>query len=333
MRKSAALVLVLPLLLCGCRQDVPASEKRTAEMMGTFVSVTVYDADAAQRQDALDAVFARAEALEQVLSPTIGDSELCRLNAAACDQPVTVSADLAAVLDAALFYQAQSGGALDCTLGGLIDLWGIGTDHPRVPAPAEIAPFLPDGSPRIQWDGRQVAFSEDSVQLHFGAVAKGYIADEMKKTLADCGMESALIVLGGNVHTLGTKPDGSPWEIAVTDPFTEGAIAGSLHVSGESVVTSGDYERYFEENGVRYHHILDPADGFPADSGLASATIIADSSLACDALSTAVFVLGPEAGMTLIESLPDTECILIETDGMLRLSSGMEAYDFAEVTP
>ncbi len=334
MYRRFCLIALLPLLFCGCGRDAANTPvKCTAEMMGTFVTVTLYGENPDSLRQAADAALDRAAELEQMLSPTIPDSELCYVNAHAVEAPVSVSPEFAEVLDAAIGYNICSDGALDCTMGRLIALWSIGTDGARVPAPDEITALLPDDTPRVKWDGRKVQLLEDGVQLHFGAVAKGYIADEMKEVLTAHGVESGLIVLGGNVLTIGEKSDGIPWTVAITDPIAPDSIAGTLQVSGMSVVTSGNYERYFEHDGVRYHHILDPGMGCPADSGLASVTIVAGSSLTCDALSTAAYVLGAEEGMALLESIPDAEAVFITQEGRILTTSGIDAYQFAEVNP
>ncbi len=333
---TAALLLTSLCSGCSTTKKEPLSVMRTEEMLGTFISITAYGEKEATLSEAVDAAFERAGELEQILSPTIAHSELNAVNAAAYEQDVLVSDPLWHVLTQAQYYSALSDGALDCTIGDLIDLWGIGTDQARLPSPDEIQGILrKDSYTLLTTDTatRTVRFQEEGLTLQFGAVAKGYIADEMKAVLQEYGVESGLLVLGGNIMTIGDKPSGEPWKIAITDPFTMNQIAANLTVTDQSVVTSGNYERYFEENDVRYHHILDPETGYPSDSGLVSATIIADSSLTCDALSTAAFVLGAEEGMALIESLEDTECIFITESGEFLTSSGIGQYHFTKVGP
>ncbi|MFV0401839.1 MAG: FAD:protein FMN transferase, partial [Oscillospiraceae bacterium] len=160
------------------------------------------------------------------------------------------------------------------------------------------------------------------------AIAKGYIADRVKVFLTDRGVEHALIDLGRNILLIGGKPDGSDFRIGVQDPFDpeEASARYVLKAAGKSVVTSGVYERYFEYEGVRYHHILDPFTGFPADRGVVSATIVSDDSAQGDALSTTCLLLGPEAGLAVIESVPGVEALLIGADGQEWFSSGFKAY-------
>lgn len=302
----------------------------TQEFMGTYIMVRAYGEHA---QDGVEAAFARAKELEQVFSNTIADSEVNQVNTAAkaaVGTDILISADMANVLRAALEYGEKSGGMLDCTIGDLIDLWGIGTDHAAIPAEDKIHALLrQDGWKDVSYhaDNQSLSFANDAVTLNFGAVAKGYISDEMKKTLEEEGVTSALMSLGGNVMTIGAKPDGSQWTVAITDPFSPESIMASVTVTDKAVITSGNYEKYFEENGKRYHHILDPYTGAPSESDVVSTTIIADSGTDCDALSTATFLLGAEDGMALINSLDGVEAVFIQSDGTMVSSDHIDSYN------
>ena len=254
---------------------------------------------------------------------------------AAVGTEVPISADMAHVLETALEYGEKSGGMLDCTIGDLIDLWGIGTDHAAIPADGKIQALLrPDGWKDVSYhaESGSLTFASNAVTLNFGAVAKGYISDAMKTALEETGVTSALMSLGGNVMTLGVKPDGSSWTVAITDPFSPDSLIASLHVTDQAVVTSGNYEKYFEENGKRYHHILDPYTGAPSESDVVSTTIIADNGIDCDALSTATYLLGSDAGMQLINSLDGIEAVFVKATGELVTSDGMDAYQLQEIT-
>lgn len=306
----------------------------TQEFMGTYIMVRAYGASA---KGGVEAAFSRAKELEQVFSNTIADSEVNKVNAAAkaaVGTEIPISDDMGAVLNKSLEYGAKSGGMLDCTIGELIDLWGIGTDHAAIPAESDIQALLrPDGWKDVSYDtdSNSLSFASDAVALNFGAVAKGYISDEMKQALMDEGVTSALMSLGGNVMTLGTKPDGSDWTVAITDPFAPENITASVSVADKAVITSGNYEKYFEENGKRYHHILDPYTGAPSASDVVSTTIIADKGIDCDALSTATFLLGADKGMELINSLDGIEAVFIRSDGTMTASDHMDAYQLQQV--
>ncbi|MCD8105306.1 MAG: FAD:protein FMN transferase [Lachnospiraceae bacterium] len=198
------------------------------------------------------------------------------------------------------------------------------SDTSLIPSEEEIAEALSHiNYQTISVDGTTVTLSDPDAEIDLGGIAKGYIADQLEDYLTSCGIESALINLGGNVQTVGTKPDGSSWRIGIQKPFGGSSdIIAVIECTGESVVTSGTYERYFEVDGKIYHHILDPKTGYPTDNGLTSVTIFADSSTQCDALSTTCFVLGLEDGMELIESIEGVEALFITEDETLYYTSG-----------
>lgn len=306
----------------------------TQELMGTYIFVRAYGEHA---QAGVEAAFARAEELEQVFSNTIEDSEVNQINEEAKAAPgtaVAISADVRNVLQGALKYGEKSGGLLDCTIGDLIDLWGIGTDHAAIPEDSQIEALLrSDGWQDVRLDAENstLTFANDAVTLNFGAVAKGYISDEMKTAMEDAGVTSGLMSLGGNVMTLGEKPDGSSWTVAITDPFSPEDILASVVVTDISVITSGNYEKYFEEDGKRYHHILDPTTGAPSESDVVSTTILTEKGLDGDALSTSTFLMGADAGMELINSLDGVEAVFVKSDGTIVQSDGMDAYQFQEI--
>lgn len=278
-------------ILCACssagRNAGPV--ERTLFAMDTFVMLTAYGEAA---DDALTACASELQRLEGLFSATQETSDIARLNASD-GTAVAVDDDTAALLQQAIALSAQTGGAFDPTVYPLMHLWGFGED-PSVPDAHEIESMLTlVGAGRITLaDG--CASLPTGMGVDLGGIAKGYAADKLSHLLADAGVESALLSLGGNVSAVGCKPDGSSWRIAVRDPADETAIVGVVEASDLAVVTSGGYQRYFEQDGVRYHHILDPDTGYPADSGLASSTVIASSGTKADALSTALFVMGPE---------------------------------------
>ncbi len=328
----AVLAVFMASAAAGCERK-PVMYERSEELFGTFVSVRIAAPDEKTASDALDAAFRKAEELEFLFSPSIPESELNAVNASAVTQETEASAIFCELLRESLVFSEISGGAFDCGIGTLISLWGIGTERAGVPSGTKIAELLhPPAHEVISVNENTMRFSDKRVQLHFGAIAKGFIADEMKETLLGHGIESGTLSLGGNILTLGCKNEDEPWVIGITDPFSPDRITATVEVRDLSVVTSGGYERYFEENGVSYHHILDPRTGYPSDSGLAGATILAESSMQCDALSTAVFVLGAQDGLALIEGLEGVECVLITEDGTILQSSGMDAYHLKQVT-
>ncbi len=315
-RKAAALVLCGCLCLGGCAKlatDEPRT--RTSFLLDTTVSVTLYEGDVSL----LDGCMERIARYEALFSRTVEGSDIDRLNRSG-GELVTVSEETAALLRTALEVGARTDGALDITVAPLMDLWGFGSD-PAVPEAAAVADAL------ALVDYTQVELEGDTARLpagmalDLGALAKGYIADRLREYLLENGCSSALIDLGGNILVVGDK-GGEPFEIGVQDPRESGRLVATIPVQDGSVVTSGAYQRYFEENGKQYHHILDPHTGYPADTGLLSVTVVSESSLCGDALSTACFVLGADRGLELIESLSGVEALFVLTDGTQRRTTG-----------
>jgi thiamine biosynthesis lipoprotein len=308
-------------------------------VLGTVCSVNLYEAGTRAEYRAIFAELRRIQAMMSFSAASTGtetgESALDRINQNAGIGPVEAPAELLDLLERARYYAELSGGAFDPTVGPLAALWGIVGESPRVPAPAEIRKALD----LVDWRDLLIdrkagtAFLRRRGQaLDLGAIAKGYAADRAAAILdrpsrfrlpwSGRSGKRAIIDLGGNILALGERREG-PWRIGIQDPLEERGIhLGILEIKDKSVVTSGIYERYFEEGGRRYHHILSTGDGYPVQNGLLSVTIIADRSTDADALSTAVFALGPEQGLALVEALPDIEAILVREDRAVILSSG-----------
>jgi thiamine biosynthesis lipoprotein len=215
----------------------------------------------------------------------------------------------------------ETQGALDISIYPVVRAWGFTTGSYQVPSQDTLDTLLYNVDYRqIQVDGSQVTLAP-GMEIDLGSVAKGYVGQQVAQQLRDAGVTSALLNLGGNVQTVGSKPDGSPWRVAVQDPVGSD-YCGVLEVTDQAVVTSGGYERYFEENGQTYWHILDPSTGYPAHSGLISATVIGDDGLKCDALSTALFVMGLDRAVEYWRASGDFEFVLVAEDGSLYVSQG-----------
>lgn len=297
-------------------------------VLGTVCSVRILDGG---DRGALDAVFERLRGIEATMSANADGTVVAAINAGAGVAPVTAPDDVRYVLGKALSYSALSGGAFDPTIGPVVKLWNIGMDGERVPSPEEIAAALPlvDASAVAADDAAGTVFLRRAgMLLDLGAIAKGYAADEAARILLEHRVKAAVIDLGGNVKVVGKKPDGSPWRIGIQDPFDDrGARIGVAELEGgATVVTSGVYERYFiGDDGEHYHHILDPATGYPVRNGLASVTVISSSSIDADGLSTTLFSLGLERGMALVETLGHVEAVFIDEEKRVYLSSGAGA--------
>lgn len=295
-------------------------------MLNTYVSITAYDgkADESLLADALNL----CTKYENCFSRTLENSELSRLNRG---EITVVSDKLGQLIRYGLEYGALSGGALDISIGKASSLWDFTSDTPVVPDHADIQEALKfidysaislSDNP----DGTVTVHLPKGMLLDLGAIAKGFIADEIKTFLVQNGITSAIISLGGNILCVGTKPDGTPFHVGVRNPSAgrDSAIA-NIQADGLSVVSSGNYERCFTLDGKFYHHILSPKTGYPCENNLTQVTIISEESITGDCLSTACYVLGLEKGMALIDTLDGVEAVFLTDDGKLHYSKGAAA--------
>ena len=243
------------------------------------------------------------------------DSELYKLNHAN-GQPFTVSSETANLIQEGIHYSELSGGAFDLTIEPVSALWDFKADKPTVPSSDAIAQAVSHVDyTKVDIQDNTITLEDPEAGIDLGAIAKGYIADQVKTYLKKQGIKHAIINLGGNVDVIGTKPDGSKYNIGIQKPFDEsGEAITSVQLKDQTVVTSGIYERYFKKNGKLYHHILDPRTGYPCENNLYSVSIITDSSTKADALSTTCFLLGYEKGMELIQSMDGVKAIFITDD-------------------
>jgi len=273
-----------------------------------------------------------------ITDPNFGDNAVSTLvsgvlaiNRQAGIAPVKVRADLILVLETALRYAELSGGAFDPTIGPLVKLWGIGTEKQRIPSANEIAAALELVNYRdliIDRNSGTAFLRRKGMELDLGGIAKGYAADEAARIAREGKVRRGIIDLGGNILALGwrleKKKDSTPWRIGVQNPFSiRGESIGFLEVHDTSVVTSGVYERFFDNGGTRYHHILSTANGYPVDNGLLAVTIVTERSMEADALSTAVFALGFGRGKALIDSIPNAEAVFVFADGSVKITEGL----------
>ncbi len=278
-----------------------------------------------------EAVQAAAEEivrLDRLLSVGNPESEIGVINA---EGEGKVSADTLAMLKKAGKVHERSGGALDISVYPMMELWGFTTEEYRVPSQEEIDSLLPLVDQDLmeieeREEGALVRLAEGQ-GIDLGAVAKGFTSDRVAQIFRSYGLESGLIYLGGNVHCLGSKPGGADWRIGIQDPGNSAGIVGVLAVSGKAVITSGAYERYFkdEETGKTYHHILDPATGCPAETGISSVTIVSPDGTLADSLSTACFVMGLEKSVEYWREYGDDfEMIIMDDEGLIHLTEGLE---------
>ncbi len=319
-KKLAALLLAG--VLTGC--SAPAEEmqqpvERSLFAMNTYMTFTAYGEDA---QAALQEAEECIQQVEGLWSVTDKDSEIYQANHSG-GQPVTVSEETAEIISFALEMAQRTGGALDPTIYPVLTAWGFTTDSKQVPSQQQIAQLLEQvGYDRIQLNGSELTVP-DGMELDLGAVGKGYTADLVTEILRRHGVTSALISLGGNIQAIGSRPDGSDWRLGIRAPWESGNL-GVLTVSDAAVVTSGGYENYFDdEQGNIYWHILDPSTGYPADSGLQSVTIVGREGKMCDALSTALFVMGAQSAEQYWRENGGFEMLLVTDSGEILITEGI----------
>lgn len=312
--KRLTILLLFLILLTGCGQNA-MSDTRDFFAMDTVMSVTVYGGTC--EEDTLQAMRIVQEA-EKELDVTDETSAISQLNETG---EAELSEDTAELLRRALQIRDETGGAFDPTIYDLTRLWGFTTGEYRVPSEQEIADALAKHqTSTIVLEENHVTVSGCAVD--FGAVAKGYTAAKIAAELSDA--DALNLSLGGNVQLEGEKPDGTLWRVGIKDPEHTAENLGILELESGAVVTSGGYERYFEEDGVRYSHIIDPRTGFPADAELSSVTIVSQDGLLADALSTALYVMGLEEATEFWAGRTDFEAVLVEQDGTVYVTEGLK---------
>ncbi len=322
LRKYILCILSMIILLQGCHSPSPEKITITDFYLNTVVSVTVYESTENNVTYSAEELCKKCMEMtadyEKKFSKTIEGSDIWNINHSN-GNAVTVSDETAELLETAIFYAEMSGGLVDPTIGTLSSLWNFSEQPKTVPSDAEIQKALSHVNYKnITINGCQVTLTDPDACIDLGFIAKGYIADCLKAYLCSQNVSSAIINLGGNVQTIGNKPDNTPYKVGVQKPFAEtGTPLLTLSVTDKSVVSSGNYERFFQMNDMFYHHILSTANGYPAESDLSQVTVINDSSVDGDALSTLCFILGYEDGLSFIESLPDTEAVFVMQDGTI----------------
>lgn len=318
-------ILVLVAFFSSCTKKPVESQSQSFLMLGTVCKITIYDNPS---DEAFAAAFARLREIENLMSLHKESSEIAKINAQAGKQAVTVSLDTFSVVKKALEIAHLSSGAFDPTIGPLVQAWDIGGDNPHKPSQEEIDSLLPlIGYERVLLDDEthSVFLTDPHMVLDLGGIAKGYAADEAAKVLAQFDVKSAIINLGGNVLTVGKKPDLSAWKIGIQDPESDrGTYVMILNLVDTSLVTSGPYERFLELEGKVYHHILDTQTGYPIDSDFTSVSIITHNSFLADALSTSLYALGYEKGMALVDGLEGVEAIFFTKDKQILVSQGIK---------
>lgn len=297
--------------------------KKSFSAMDTYMTFTAYGKNA---EEGLERAADRIMEIEKVFSVTDKDSEVYGINNRT-EQTVEISNELMHVLKDALDISSKSKGAFDISVYPVLRAWGFTTGNYRVPSEQEIQKLSGNvGYDRIKLDsGANTVTLEQDMEIDFGGIAKGYSGDEAVKILRDSGVDSAILSLGGNIQALGTKPDGTAWTVAVKDPDQTESYMGILKIKNQAVVTSGGYERFFEdENGEIYWHILNPKTGYPAKSGLLSVTVIGNCGMDCDALSTTLFVKGLDGAAEYWKEYGGFDAVFITEDHEVYITEGIK---------
>jgi len=326
---STAALLLLALVACTTNADQNTqNQSQTAHregLLGTVVSITIYgyegDADTI-----FNDAFTVIEDIDQRMSANREGSEIVQL-IESYPNPQNVSEDTYSLLSRALYWSEYTSGAFDVTIGAVSSLWRDNGDFIILPNPIDIQEQLQTvGHEKVtlEREGHSVLLAEGT-QVDLGSIAKGHALDAVTELLIERSVAHALLDFGGDIHVIGQRPEGSDWRIGIQSPHIgDNDLAAIVTLSDLSVMTTGGYERFFEQDSIIYHHILDPQTGYPAQSGLLSVTVIAQSSTDADALSTAGFVLGLEKGMNLIEELENFEGIFITEDNVIHITTGLQ---------
>jgi thiamine biosynthesis lipoprotein len=295
----------------------------TRPMMGTEVSVYLWSDDDETGRRALEDVFAEAARIDRLMSTYKEDSEISAINRGAATAPVVAGAELFGLIQRSLDVSLLTRGAFDITYESVGQHYDFRErrrpDAATIQAEKDLINYR---LVKLDRAAHTVSFAREGVRINLGGIAKGYVVERGIDILRSRGIEHAVVTAGGDSRLLGDRR-GRPWMIGIRDPRADGEVAISVPLSDEAVSTSGDYERYFDEDGIRYHHIIKPSTGEPA-AGVHSATVIGPDAVITDALSTSVFVMGVERGLTLIGTLPDYESIVIDADGRMFYSAGLQ---------
>ncbi len=325
---ARSLLCLVITLMTGCVEIQPSPSlvvsKRTQMHMGTLVTVTAVAPDKNRGDRAIQAAFDEIKRLEALLSTWRPDSELSRVNAEAGLQPVQVSRETVQLVIQSLEIAAMTQGGFNIALGPAIEAWSV-TERQHIPSDMELQrlKLLVDWtSIQVNRERRTIYLPHQGMRIDVGGIGKGYAADRAAEEMKRAGAMGGVVALSGDIKTFGVLPGTSGFPVGIQHPRGDGALIAVIDLKDEAISTAGDYERFFEWEGVRYHHILDPLTLQPARA-CQSVTVVAKEGVIADGLDTGIFVLGPEMGMGLVEQLPGIEAIIIDAKGRMSVSSGL----------
>ena len=324
----ASLCAVAVLTGCGSIHSVesPVVVKRTQMHMGTLVSITTVAPSQEIAQALIEAGFREIKRLEQLFSTWIPTSELSQVNAAAGREPVVVGPETLELVSRSLEMARLTEGGFNIAVGPAVEAWSV-TERERIPTREELQSLrlLVDWTMiNIDSQARTIFLPKPGMRIDVGGIGKGYAADRAVDVMRKMGAKGGVVALSGDIKTFGDLPGMQGFPVGIRHPRQEGELIATVDLKNEAISTAGDYERYFEREGVRYHHILDPKSLQPARQ-CQSVTVIAAEGTVADGLDTGIFVLGPEKGMALVEQLPDVEAIIIDDLGHIAVSSGLRS--------
>ncbi len=314
---------------CATMQPVasePVTVKRAQMHMGTLVTMTAVASTHATAQAAITAGFHEVKRLEQLLSTWIPASELSRVNAAAGRLPVQVSRETLELLTRSLEMARLTEGGFNIAVGPAVEVWSV-TERQHIPSEAELEqlrPLVDWVSIQVDESARTIFLPREGMRIDVGGVGKGYAADRAAEAMQKAGAIGGVVALSGDIKAFGSRPGTAGFPVGIKHPRLDGAVLAIVDLKDEAISTAGDYERFFEQDGVRYHHILDPQTLQPARA-CQSVTVIAKEGTVADGLDTGIFVLGPDRGMALVERLPDVEAVIVDAEGRMTVSSGLRS--------
>ena len=327
-RIRACLLTLLCSAFAGCVGAPPGRESavvtRAQMQMGTLAKITALARSETVAQAAVTAGFAEIRRLEELISTWIPTSELSRVNASAGVMPVHVSPETLTVVQRAIQVAEMTDGGFNIAIGPAVDAWNV-IEGQRIPTESELEalrPLVDLTSVHVDAGEQTIYLGKAGMRIDVGGIGKGYAADQAVEALRRAGASAGIVALSGDIKSFGRLPDGKKFPVGIQHPRKNGSVLAWIDLQDEAISTAGDYERFFEREGVRYHHILDPRTLQPARSCQA-VTVIAREGVWADGLDTGIFVMGTELGMQLVEALPDVEAIIVDHEGHVHVSSGL----------
>lgn len=321
---SFAVIVSLFLIIVSNNSNKKIAAVRNTYALGTIIQLKAFGIEGAE---AINEAIEKLNDIDDKMSAFKSDSEISRINSVAGLQPQAVSSSTYFILNKATRYSSLTEGAFDPTVRPLVKLWNKGIEQNQIPDRNVVSEKLSLVNYKdiiFDENNRSVMLKNKGQEIDLGGIAKGYATDQVRDIFIKRNIKNGLIDLGGNIYALGSKPDGTGWKVGIQNPFkARGEYLGVLEVRSKSVVTSGNYEKYFVKDGKIFHHIIDPRTGFPSISRIISATIVSDDSLDGDGLSTGIYILGIQKSIELIESLKNIDAILVTDTKEVYVTSGI----------